>query len=209
MAKQTKRPKARVGTPRDRILDAALGLAGRSGWRGASLGAIAAEAGLPLGDVYGEFRSRAAIIRGLIGRTDADVLAKPADADETPRDRLFEILMRRFDALKSHRTGLRTIARDLIADPPTALCSAPALLRSMAWMLEAAGVASTGLCGRLRVRALTLLYLSIIPVFLADGSSDLAKTMAALDRRLRQGEPFLGLGPGPFGRARSAERAAS
>lgn len=209
MPKRTKRPKARVSTPRDRVLDAALALAGRSGWRGASLGAIAAEAGLPLGEVYGEFRSRAAIIRGLMRRTDTDVLATPADAEETPRDRLFEILMRRFDALKADRTALRAIARDLLADPPTALCSAPTLLRSMAWMLEAAGVASTGLCGRLRTRALALLYLSIMPVFLRDESADLAKTMAALDRRLRQAEPWLGLGPGPFARDRGSARAAS
>lgn len=209
MAKRTKRAKARASTPRDRILDAALGLAGRTGWRGASLGAIAAEADLPLGEVYGEFHSRAAIIRGLMGRTDAAVLATPADAEETPRDRLFEILMRRFDALKPHRTALRTMARDLVADPPTALCSAPALLRSMAWMLEAAGVGSAGLRGRLRVRALTLLYLSVMPVFFGDESADLAKTMAALDRRLRQAEPWLGLGPGPSGRAGNTERAAS
>ncbi len=209
MAKRTKRAKARASTPRDRILDAALGLAGRTGWRGASLGAIAAEAGLPLGEVYGEFTSRAAILRGLMGRTDAEVLATPADAEETPRDRLFEILMRRFDALKPHRAALRTMARDLVADPPTALCSAPALLRSMAWMLEAAGVGSAGLRGRLRVRALVLLYLSIMPVFFGDESADLAKTMAALDRRLRQAGPWLGLVPGPFGRAGNTERAAS
>jgi AcrR family transcriptional regulator len=209
MAKRTKRAKARAGTPRDRILDAALGLAGRTGWRGASLGAIAGEAGLPLGEVYGEFPSRAAIIRGLMRRTDAEVLATPADAEETPRDRLFEILMRRFDALKPHRTALRTMARDLVADPPTALCSAPALLHSMAWMLEAAGIASTGLRGRLRVRALTLLYLSMMPVFFGDESADLAKTMAALDRRLRQAEHWLGLGLGPSGRAAKTAGAAS
>ncbi|HUN45421.1 MAG TPA: helix-turn-helix domain-containing protein [Stellaceae bacterium] len=210
MAKRSKRPKARASTPRDRILDAALDLAGKTGWRGASLGAIAAEAGLPLGEVYGEFRSRAAILRGLIARTDAEVLATPADAEETPRDRLFEILMRRFDALKPHRASLKSIARDALADPPAALCSAPAIMRSMAWMLEAAGIATGGICGRMRVRALGLLYLSVMRVFLADESEDLAKTMAALDRRLRQAEPWLGLGPGPFSRRGGAEsRAAS
>ncbi|HTZ76693.1 MAG TPA: helix-turn-helix domain-containing protein [Stellaceae bacterium] len=209
MAKRTKQAKPRAATPRDRILDAALDLAGRSGWRNASLGAIAGEAGMPIGEVYGEFRSRAAIVRGLMSRTDAEVLATPTDADETPRDRLFDILMRRFDQLKPHRASLRSIARDLLADPPAALCSAPALLRSMAWMLEAAGVGTTGLCGRLRVRALVLLYLSVMRVFLADESEDLARTMAALDRRLRQAAPWLGLAAGPSDSGRGAEKAAS
>ena len=184
------------GTPRDRILDAALAVAERDGWRKASLGAIAQEASVPLHELYREFRSRAAILRGLIARTDASVLAETpaADPDESPRDRLFEVLMRRFDALKPHRAAVKVIARELGCDPPAALCSAPAFLRSMAWMLEAAGVSAAGLHGRLRVRALAVLYLSELRVFLRDDTEDLSKTMAALDRRLRQAEPWLGLG---------------
>jgi AcrR family transcriptional regulator len=196
-SKPTKSTKtATAGTPRDRILDAALTLAEREGWRNASLGAIAAEARVPLHELYGQFRSRAAILSGLTARTDAEVLAQtpPADSNESLRDRLFDVLMRRFDALKPHRTALKAIARDLAADPPTALCGAPAFLRSMAWMLEAAGVSTAGIRGRLRVRALALLYLCVLRVFLDDDSGDLSKTMAALDRRLRQAEPWLGLG---------------
>ena len=182
------------GTLRDRILDAALAVAEREGWRKASLGAIAQEAGVPLHELYGEFRSRTAILSGLMARTDASVLAEtPApDPDESPRDRLFEVLMRRFDALKPHRAAVKVIARGLGSDPPTALCSAPGFLRSMTWMLEAAGLSTAGIRGRLRVRALALLYLCVMREFLRDDSEDLAKTMAELDRRLRQAEPFLG-----------------
>jgi AcrR family transcriptional regulator len=183
-------------TPRDRILDATLALAEREGWRKASLSAIAGEAGVPLHELYGEFRSRSAILGALMARTDASVLAETpvADAKESPRDRLFDVLMRRFDALKPHRAALKAIARELGSDPPTALCSGPAFLRSMAWMLEAAGLSSAGMRGRLRVRALAALYLWVLRVFVRDDSEDLAKTMAALDRRLRQAEPWLGLG---------------
>ena len=49
MAKRSKARSAKTattaGTPRDRILDATLALAEREGWRKASLGAIAGEAG--------------------------------------------------------------------------------------------------------------------------------------------------------------------
>ncbi|HKX08371.1 MAG TPA: helix-turn-helix domain-containing protein [Stellaceae bacterium] len=183
------------GTPRDRILDAALALAEREGWRKASLGAIAQEAGVPLHEFYGEFRSRAAILGALMARTDAAVLAgTAAGSEDSGRDRLFDVLMRRFDAMKPHRAALKAIARDLGTDPPTALCSAPAFLRSMAWMLEAAGLSSAGIRGRMRVRALGVLYLCVMRVFVDDDTEDLAKTMAALDRRLSQAEPWLGLG---------------
>jgi AcrR family transcriptional regulator len=204
MARRSKARSAKTATPRtprDRILDATLALAEREGWRKASLGAIAGEAGMPLHELYGEFRSRAAILGALMARTDAAVLAgtPAAEADESPRDRLFDVLMRRFDALKPHRAALKAIARDLGSDPPTALCSAPAFLRSMTWMLEAAGLSSTGMRGRLRVRALAALYLCVLRVFVGDDSDDLAKTMAALDRRLRQCEPWLGLGGSRWG----------
>jgi AcrR family transcriptional regulator len=200
MAKRSKARSAKTattaGTPRDRILDATLSLAEREGWRKASLGAIAGEAGMPLRQLYGEFRSRAAILSGLMARTDAGVLTETpaAEADESPRDRLFDVLMRRFDALKAQRAALKVIARELGSDPPTALCSAPAFLRSMTWMLEAAGLSSAGIRGRFRVRVLAVLYLCVLRVFVGDDSEDLAKTMAALDRRLRQAEPWLGLG---------------
>ena len=182
--------------PRERILDATLALAEREGWRKASLGAIAGEARVPLHQLYGEFRSRAAILSGLMARTDAAVLADTSGGGtkDTPRDRLFEVLMRRFDALKPHRAALKAIARDLGSDPPTALCSAPAFLRSMTWMLEAAGLSSTGIRGSLRVRALAVLYLCVLRTFVTDDTDDLAKTMATLDRRLTQAEPWLGLG---------------
>ena len=151
---------------------------------------------MPLRQLYGEFRSRAAILSGLMARTDAGVLTETpaAEADESPRDRLFDVLMRRFDALKAQRAALKVIARELGSDPPTALCSAPAFLRSMTWMLEAAGLSSAGIRGRFRVRVLAVLYLCVLRVFVGDNSEDLAKTMAALDRRLRQAEPWLGLG---------------
>lgn len=213
MAKRSKARSAKTattaGTPRDRILDATLALAEREGWRKASLGAIAGEAGMPLRQLYGEFRSRAAILSGLMARTDAGVLTETpaAEADESPRDRLFDVLMRRFDALKAQRAALKVIARELGSDPPTALCSAPAFLRSMTWMLEAAGVSSAGIRGRFRVRVLAVLYLCVLRVFVGDNSEDLAKTMAALDRRLRQAEPWLGLGGfrwGPVSQKESA-----
>src|SRR5579864_6539012 len=87
---------------RDRIINAALRLIASDGWRRLSLGAVAAEAGLPILNVYSLFRSRTAILCAFFRRIDESVLATPveAEANERPRDRLFDLLMRRFDALR-------------------------------------------------------------------------------------------------------------
>jgi AcrR family transcriptional regulator len=183
----------RIDDAEGRLVDAALRLAAGQGWRATSLAAIAAEAGLPLDQAYAACSSKHAILAAFLRRIDRAALAGPApESDASGRDRLFDILMRRFDALQPHQAALRAILRDSIGDP-AALLGAPALLRSMAWMLAAAGISTAGWPGVLRPQALAGLYLWVLRDFLSDESADLARTMAALDRGLRRAQSFLGI----------------
>ena len=200
MARRARAGKARVkpaakrsGSAEDRLIDAALSLAERQGWRRTGMAQIAAEAGLPLDQAYVASRSKVALLAKFHRRIDRGALAGAGASDEPPRDRLFDALMRRFDALAPHRAALRAILRASLGDP-VALLGAAALVRSMGWMLEAAGISATGWRGRLRAHLLAAIYLSVFRVFLDDDSADLAKTMAALDQRLRRAESWLGLG---------------
>jgi len=188
---------------RDRIIDAAFSLIAQQGWRRLSLAEIAAEAGLPILTLYRAFPSKAAILCGFSRRIDEAVLATPldsdasADADERPRDRVFDLLMRRFDALQPHREALEVLGRELPTEPPTALCAAAGLLRSIGWMLETAGISTVGLGGILAVKLTAAAYLATSRVWLRDDSPDLAPTMAALDQRLRGIERWFGSGRRP------------
>jgi AcrR family transcriptional regulator len=185
---------------RDRIIDAALTLIARDGWRRLSMAAIAAEAGLPILNLYRAFRSKVAILHAFFRRIDETVLAAPveAEADERPRDRVFDLLMRRFDALQPHRGAIEVLGRELPTDPLAALAAGAGLLRSMAWMLEAAGIAADGLSGALAVKLTAAAYMRTVRDWLRDDSVDLAPTMAALDRRLRGIERWYGRGrPSP------------
>jgi AcrR family transcriptional regulator len=179
------------GAPRseaDRIIDAALRLVATEGWRGTSLAAIAAAAELPILQVYRTFRSKQAILAGLFRRVDGIVLAElpTPEADERPRDRLFDLLMRRFDALQPYKPALEVLRRELLGDPVTGICAGASLLRSMRWMLEAADIPTGGVRGAVAVRLASAAYLSAMRVWLRDDSPDLARTMAALDARLRR-----------------------
>jgi AcrR family transcriptional regulator len=180
----------------DKIIDAALACIARQGWRRLSLADIAAEAGLPILRVYRMFQSKPAILRGFFRRVDEAVLAAPLDSepDERPRDRVFDLLMRRFDALTPYRAALEVLGRELPTDPLAALAAGAGLLRSMRWMLEAAGISGEGLGGALAVKLTAAAYLATLRVWLRDESPDLAPTMAALDRRLRGIERWYGIG---------------
>jgi AcrR family transcriptional regulator len=182
------------GEPVDRLIDAALTLAERQGWRRTGLAEIAAEAGLPLDQAYAACPTKLGLLARFHRRIDRAALAGAVEAGEASRDRLFDTLMRRFDALAPHRGALRSMLRDSLGDP-AALLGLPALVCSMGWMLERAGLSAAGWRGRMRAHLLAGLYMSVLRVFLEDDSADLAKTMAALDRGLRGAERWLGLSP--------------
>ncbi len=181
--------------PRQRLIAAALALAAEHGWRRLTMAKISAEAGLPLAEAYRLFRSKSALFAGFRRGIDEAVLGGPAASANDPlRDRLFDVLMRRFEALKPHRAALKVILRDSLGTPGM-IKLGPGLMRSMSWMLAAAGFSVGGCRGRLVTRLVAALYLSVLPAFFQDESGDLGSTMALLDRRLRQGESvvtFLG-----------------
>ncbi len=176
--------------PREAIIDAALALAARQGFADTTLADIADEAGLSLAEVQRQFGSKAAIVTAFVRRIDAAVVAgTPATlASEPPRDRLFDVLMRRFDALAPHKAAVRALVLAGLSDPAMLAAAACRTACAMAWMLEAARIPTGGWRGRARVKALTLGYAGVLRAWLRDDSADNAKTMAALDRLLRRGE---------------------
>jgi AcrR family transcriptional regulator len=177
------------------IVDTALALAASQGWRDTRLGDIADAAKLPLGDLLAIYPSKTAIIAAYSRRIDGDVTKAidPELASEPPRDRLFDVMMRRFDALAPDREALRSIISAALCDPVSAVCGAFALRRSMVMMLEAASIGASGLSGVIRVKGLAAIYLSVLRVWLNDDSEDMAQTMSALDRALRRAEFLMGL----------------
>ena len=185
---------------------AAMRAAAGIGWRRTRLADIAEEAGLTLAELHARYTSKQALLDGLVRNIDRTVLAgaqqSKDDEDTSYRDRLFDILMQRFDALNPYKDGLRAVVRDAgsggIAE---ILCGGCRLLRSMRWMLEAAGISTAGWLGGLRVKGLAVVFAATVNVWLRDDSEDMAKTMAALDRNLKRAEQFATM-RSPFERRR-------
>ncbi len=170
------------------IIESALALAASRGWARVGLGDIAEAAGVSLAEMRAEFAAKHAIVAAYAAAIDREVLAArdPEMAGRPATERLFDVLMKRFDLLNANKDGVGAILRSCPSNPEAILCGPLTLRRSMRWMLEAADLSSAGLQGRLRVKALCALYLSMLPVWLRDNSEDMARTMAVLDRRLKR-----------------------
>lgn len=185
----------------DRIIDAMFACIPTEGWRRLSLASIAAASGMPILNVYRHFHSKQAILCAFFRRIDEAVLANPpaAEEGERARDRLFDLIMRRFDALGPYKTALEVLGRELPSDIPSVLVTAPALLRSMKWMHEAADILTEGVRGKFAVKLTTAAYLATMRAWQRDSSADLGQTMASLDARLRRIERWLTPARSPLG----------
>jgi hypothetical protein len=159
------------------------------------LAAVADKAGVALADVRGEFSSTLAILAAHIKATDRAVLSGgDADMDdETPRERLFDVLMRRLELLGPHKEAVRSLMRSARRNPGLALALNALAVRSQQWMLTAAGIGAAGPRGMVRAQGLALMFANVLRVWVDDDDTGQAKTLAALDRELERGQRLAGL----------------
>jgi AcrR family transcriptional regulator len=181
-----------------RIIDAALALSAERGWTAITLDDIAAAAKLDANEVYRLTPTKSAILNAFARRTDLAVLDGQSMADDeeaaaSTHDRLFDVLMRRFEVLLPNRAALSALCRDLPRDPVSLAAAVPQAHCSFARMLEAAGVSTKGLRGLARIHAIAAVWLATQRTWFSDDGEDMARTMAVLDRNLRRMEETAGL----------------
>ena len=183
-----------MSSRRAETLDAFLGQIGDRGYAAVGLRDVAQAVGLGMAELYGLFPDKVALAGAFMARIDAEVLAgagPSTDPEETPRDRLFDTMMRRYDALKPYRSAVRALRQAAVADPLLGLALGAPLRRSMACILEAASITSDGTSGAVRQMGLLAVDQALLGIFMKDDSADLSQTMAALDRRLKTAERWI------------------
>jgi AcrR family transcriptional regulator len=180
---------------RERIVEAFMALLDAQPFETIELGEIAAGARTSLAELRSAFGGKLAILAAYLKEIDRRVLAgiDAELAEEEPRERLFDVLMRRIEALTPHKAAVRSLVRSASRNPPLALALNGFAVRSQQWMLTAADVPAAGPLGQLRAQGLALLFASVLRTWLADDDPGLARTMSALDRALARGHRAAGL----------------
>jgi AcrR family transcriptional regulator len=180
---------------REKIVETFMALLAEQPFEKIGFGDISARCRLSLADCRAEFGSTLAVLAAHIKETDRKVLAGgDADmAEEPPRERLFDILMRRLEILSPQRAAVRSLMRSAGRNPGLALALNSLALRSQQWMLTAADIDAAGPRGLVRAQGLALLYGRVMQVWLNDDDPGLARTLAALDRELARGQRWFGV----------------
>ncbi len=170
-----------------KICEASLKLAAQKTWSSLTLEQIAKAAKIPLAQMQKQFAGKNQIVAALIRYADEQTAASIGKTDPraAPRDRLFAILMARFDVLQNHRKAILTILDAVRSDSSLACLILPAHWHSMRKMLELARLDSTGIQEQAVTAGLVGIYYRVLWAWRQDQTTDMAKTMAALDQALR------------------------
>lgn len=176
---------------KQKILVSALHLAVEQGWEYTTLRDIAEHAEVSASDLYDAIDDKNDILVILGRKIDKETMGNIDFSDDgatNSRDRLFDIMMDRYEALNEYREGVVSIFESFKYDPKQAVISMPHLCKSMGWMLEVSGIETAGIKGALKVVGLTGVYIKVLKVWAEDESEDLSKTMSALDKTLERAE---------------------
>ena len=174
---------------RGKIIAALMALASGQDFTDITIREIVEQAGVSLADFREAFPSKGAVLAGFARQTDLAVLRDTGEemAEETAKDRLFDVLMRRLDVMAPHKPAIKNILHWARRDPLAAAALNGVALNSMRFMLEAAKLSSEGPAGGLKLQGLVFAWSRVLGVWLHDEDAGLAKTMAALDKELERG----------------------
>lgn len=183
------------GTDRERIIAAFMALLAEKRFEQIGFGDISARAGVSLAAARTEFGSTLAILAAHMKELDRKVLAGEENdmAEEPPRERLFDVLMRRIEAMAPHREATRSLMKSASCNPGLAFALNGLAVRSQTWMMTAAGIDAAGPRGMIRAQGLAALFASVLRTWVDDDDPGSARTLAALDRALARGQRWSGM----------------
>jgi hypothetical protein len=171
---------------------AALALAAEGSWKDIALPKVAQAAGQPLAELYGATLWEAVdCVEEAFDRAIAANMDK-LDPKQSVRDRLFELIMRRFEAMEPHRAAVLAMEQGLDRDPTLMASQHQRHVRCARWVLALAGLEADGMTGQARAQGLGVIVGQARAAWRGDDSGDFAKTMASLDKNLRRAEEMFG-----------------
>ena len=179
---------ARTARIIDTAIIAALELAAETPWKDLTLARIAKKAAIPLEEFHG-IATKDDLALAVSRFFDKVMSSEPVSMDEMPRERLFEVLMLRFEAMEEYRAGLLALNKHIEATPRL-LVQVPLMLsKTSEWALVSAGLddASGAPMGVKRL-AIAAVIAQAHRAWRKETSGDFALTMAALDKGLREAE---------------------
>ncbi len=177
---------------RRELARAALSLAANGRWKDVTLPKLAQAAGEPVSVFYqSSLWDAVDCVEEAFDRAIADDLSA-LESQQSVRDRLFDLIMRRFEAMEPHRAAVLAMEQGVERDPTLLASVHQRHVRCARWVLALAGLEADGMTGQARAQGLGVIIGQARAAWRGDDAGDYAKTMASLDKNLRRAEEMFG-----------------
>ena len=107
------------------------------------------------------------------------------------RDRLFEIFMLRFDLLTNYRISVLKIFTIFKKNPNKFIILLPSFITSIEKIAKASNIKTANIIGRMKIKALLIIYFATFLTWAKDNNSSLDKTMITLDNYIQRAENII------------------
>jgi ubiquinone biosynthesis protein COQ9 len=188
-------PAAKPVNPQETLVLALLKVAERKGWAVLTVEDVAKMAKIKPAAMKKLVNHKSDLLV-MLGQWIDDMMwaTVEGDIDQTApeKDRLFEVLMARFDVMQDKRAGLLPILKEFCSDPKDVVIALPHLGSSMASVMETAKIDIQGWQSAVKILGLSAVYLHTLRAWMNDDSDDMAGTMSALDQNLERAERVAG-----------------
>lgn len=172
---------------KNKLIQSSLELAAVQSWADISMHDIAAHAGVDIENAMALCPDKDSVFMAYCRQVDWQIEENLngafADGD-TQRDKLFDIMMERFDILNENRAGVISIVNAVTMNPIHGLNSLPNLCQSATFMAGFSDMDINGWRGALTVAGLCGVYLNALRAWVSDDTPDMATTMASVDKGL-------------------------
>lgn len=174
------------------VARAVLAVASNSVWREVTIVRLAEAMGSPVSDLYPLTLWEAVdCAEEAFDRAIGDGVAN-LEPQQSVRDRLFDLIMRRFEAMEPHRAAVLAMEQGVDRDPALMASAHQRNVRTARWVLALAGLEADGMTGQARAQGLGVIVGQARAAWRGDTAGDFARTMASLDKNLRRAEEMFG-----------------
>lgn len=178
---------------RSKIIETALEILIQTPWDMLTMEALAEKMTITPVQLYHIFSTRCELLKGIVQFIDDKMMAlyQEGQGDLPLQEKLFDIIMCRFEVMETYKKSLKNIVFAIWRDPlsfPGGILSG---LHSMTLILEVVDVPVQGIKGKFNLNILSFFYLYALKFWFEDDTQDMAKTLTHVDKGLKNIIDFL------------------
>lgn len=178
---------------RSKIVETALEILTQTPWDALTMEELAAKLSITPIQLYAIFPTRCDLLKGIMQFIDDKMITlyQEGKEDLSLQEKLFDIIMCRFEVMEVYKSPLKNIIFTFWRDPISFPSGVFLGLHSMSLILEAVDVPVEGIKGKLNIKILSFFYLYTLKLWFEDETQDMAKTLTHVDKALKNIIDFL------------------